>query len=122
MNEQVTFDPNCFGTPEAIGKLATKLSEVMSAVGRIEKRGHNSAFNYDFVLEGDVLGAISKELAARRVALVPYLEDSSAYDQPGRNGALHVAVLRYRFTFIDGDTGASIVARIQSEGLDTQDK
>lgn len=116
------YDPNAFGTPKDIAALATKLSEVMGAIGFIEKKGHNTAFNYDFVREADVLDAIRKELAHRKVAFVPYLEESGSFDQSGKNGALHVAVLRYRFTFYDGDTGASIVARVQSEGLDTQDK
>lgn len=120
--EQATFDPNAFGTPEAIASLAAKIAEVMGAVDRIAKSGHNDHFNYDFARESDVLDAVRKELATRKVALLPYLEESASYENVGRNGTTRVAVTRYRFTFYDGETGASLVARVQSEGMDGQDK
>lgn len=102
--------------------LAAKLAEVMASVDRVAKTGHNATFNYDFVREADVTEAIRKELAARKVIVVPFLESTGTRTMQTRSGTMEITLALYRFTFYDGESDEKIEARVQGEGMDGQDK
>ena len=107
---------------EEARSLIRKLSEVMAAVDRIPKGGHNATFNYDFVRESDVTDAIRSELASRHVMVVPYLETTGTREMKTHSGSMTITLATYRFTFHDGESGETIEARTQGEGMDGQDK
>lgn len=102
--------------------LAAKLAEVMASVDRVAKTGHNATFNYDFVREADVTEAIRKELSARKVIVVPFLESTGTRTMQTRSGTMEITLALYRFTFYDGESDERIEARVQGEGMDGQDK
>ena len=95
-------------------ELYAKLARVMGRLDRIPKRGHNTYFDYDYVLDGDVTDAVREALAAEKVALLANLVGSERQEDR--------TVVTIEFTFVCGDTGASHTCRWQGEAVDKQDK
>ena len=54
--------------------LIVKLAEVMAAVERIPKRGHNDFHHYDYATEADIAATVRAELASRHIMLIPSIE------------------------------------------------
>lgn len=102
--------------------LVSKLAEVMSAVERVAKRGHNDHFHYDFATESDITAAIRKELATRSLMLVPHVESVSWREVPTRAGVNHIACAMVEFTVYDGESDAQLKFRVPGEGQDGGDK
>ncbi len=102
--------------------LVSKLSEVMAAVERVAKRGHNQHFNYDFATESDITAAIRKELAARQIMMVPHVESLTWRQVQTRNGVNDVCCAMVEFNLYDGESGDAMKFRIPGEGQDAGDK
>lgn len=105
-------------TPKNEAKLFAKLAEVMGEVGRVEKRGRNPHFNYDYVTEADLVEAVRSKLAERGVALIPSIEDIT--ERQGGQGIITTA--KVTFTFVDGETGAMFRSTWAGQGEDKSDK
>jgi ERF superfamily protein len=101
-------------------RLVAKLAEVMTAVERIPKRGHNVHFNYDYATEADIVAAIRLELAKRHVMLLPAVT-AMQRDPVGEKGNV-LTTLIMDFTFMDGESGAEITRPWIGAGTDTADK
>jgi hypothetical protein len=102
--------------------LVGKLAEVMAAVERIAKRGHNDHFNYDFVTESDITATIRSEMASRSLMLVPDVQSVSFREVNGRNGIQTIGQVLVKFTVKDGDSGEEFSFQMPGEGQDSGDK
>ena len=112
-------------TDPALAGLAKKLSEVMAAVQRVAKRGRNDFHKYDYATEADIAATVRKELASRRVMLIPQVTAYEVKELPsGKDNKARdpLTILTMTFTFICGDTGARIVSPWVGAGQDGGDK
>ena len=100
--------------------LVRKLAEVMAAVERIPKRGRNSFHNYDYATEGDIAATVRNELAKRHVMLIPAITGMQR-DPVGEKGQV-LTTLTMEFTFLDGETGETLVRPWLGAGTDKEDK
>jgi hypothetical protein len=107
-------------TAPAPRALVCKLAEVMAAVARIPKHGHNDFHNYDYATEADIVAAIRLELAQRHVMLLPAI---TAMDRVavGEKGSV-LTSLTMAFTFYDGDSGETLTRPWLGAGTDKEDK
>lgn len=101
-------------------RLVKKLAEVMAAVERIPKNGHNNFHNYEYATEADIVTAVRKELSSRHVMLIPAVE-AFQRDSVGDKGQV-LTTLVMSFTFIDGETGETITRPWVGAGTDKEDK
>lgn len=108
--------------PSTPKSLVAKLADVMAAVERIPKRGHNTHFNYDFATESDITAAIRKEMAARSLMMVPYVESLTWRTVPTKSGSNDVCCALVAFDIYDGESGAALKLRVAGEGQDSGDK
>ena len=106
-------------------KLFSKMSKVMGRLDRIEKRGHNTFFNYDFVTSDDVLDAVRKAMVAENLAFfVNLLQvetlETGGVDKAGKPKVKHVA--DFEFTIADCETGETLGCVWKGEAMDGEDK
>jgi hypothetical protein len=104
--------------------LITKLAEVMSEVDRVPKSGHNTFHNYDYATEADIVAAVRKGLASRKVMLLNDPIDMK-WEQlpPTKSGQPQKMVtITVIFTFMDGDSGEQLQLRAFGQGSDSGDK
>lgn len=103
--------------------LHTKMSEVMTAIDRIPKRGRNDFHRYDYARETDVSDAIRRELSARGVAvytsstLIEAREWRTVKDKPTL-----IVFVEVSMTFVDGESGEDFTVRGVGSGDDSSDK
>lgn len=106
------------GKPENVAVLVKKLSEVLGNVGHVEKNGRNDYHKYDYATESDILNAVRPELSERGIFLFSSVED---YER-GSSQKDTISIVKMLYTFIDGETGASVTVRYVGEGQDRGDK
>lgn len=94
--------------------LYQKLVEVMTEIGRVEKRGYNDFHKYAYVMESDLMEAVRQRLADRNVLLIPAVESVQHDD------TLTTAVMR--FTFVDAESGEKHEVQWAGTGDDKGDK
>lgn len=105
---------------DALGGKATlyrKIAEVMAAVDRLPKTGWNDFHKYHYVTEADLVEAVRGLLAERQVAILP---SAHTVEWGGPKGT--VTLFRGTFTFVDGETGASVSCKWAGTGDDPSDK
>lgn len=100
--------------------LVSKLAEVMAAVERVPKRGHNAFHKYDYATESDIVATVRKELAARHVMLFPAVT-SERREPVGDKGSV-LTTLTMAFRFVDGESGESLEFPWLGAGSDKEDK
>lgn len=105
--------------------LFKKMSNVMAQLDRIEKRGHNTFFNYDFVTSDDVLQAVRKAMAKEGLAffvnmLCSEIVETGGMDKSGNPKKKHVT--DFEFNIADGETGEVLTCIWKGEALDNEDK
>jgi hypothetical protein len=100
--------------------LTSKLAEVMAAVERIPKNGHNDFFNYDFATEADIVAAVRQELASRHIMLIPAIVGRER-EPVGEKGSV-LTHLDMTFTFYDGESGEEKTFSWLGVGSDKDDK
>lgn len=104
-------------------KLVAKLAEVMASVTHVPKSGVNEAQGYNYARDADVLGAIRKGLAERKIFVTHKITDLKWRQTQGRNGPINVATVYLTCTAHDGETGESMeIASSAGEGMDHGDK
>ena len=106
--------------PTTPTSLVQKLADVMQAVGRVPKHGHNSFHNYDYATEADIAEAIRSELAQRHVILLPAIIESRR-EPVGEKGNV-LTLLKMEFTFLDGESGEQLMRPWMGAGTDKEDK
>jgi len=110
-------------TGEGSPSLVAKLAQVMAAVQRIPKRGHNDFHKYDYATEADIAQAIRDELAQRSIAFLPSVESVQREvitNERGKQSGL--VTLAMTMTFIDGESGQEITRYWAGHGVDPSDK
>ena len=107
-------------TSEQVDAIAKKLAEVMGAVVAIPRSGFNSHHRYHYVTERDLVGAISPELAKRRVAVVVASAQTARRELGGKLGTATSVTLTIRM--ICGDSGQWVQATAVGEGSANDDK
>jgi hypothetical protein len=100
--------------------LARKLAEVMAAVERIPKNGHNSFHNYDYATEADIVAAVRQELALRHIILLPSIVGRTR--EPVGDKGVVLTHLDMEFTFMDGESGEEKTLPWLGAGTDKEDK
>ena len=103
--------------------LVRKLAEVMKEVKYIQKTGYNSFNNYKYATEADVNEKIREVLAERNVIMIPSVKNHSVREHVNRKGHTeYIVTVEVEFTFMDGETGETIVFTTFGEGQDAGDK
>lgn len=103
--------------------LVRKLAEVMAAVDRIPKSGHNNFHNYDYAMEADITSAVRGELAKRHVMLIPSVTKTEFIEGKNAKGNVErIYTVTARFTFHDGESGETIGFDMVGQGSDPSDK
>ena len=110
------------------GALAKKLAGILSQTGRLKKEGHNEHFNYDFITESTLSGAVRDLLAAAGVFLFTSVISQEVREivQPGKQEQGErrtlLTLVTTEHTFVDGDSGESFTVKSQGHSLDNGDK
>ena len=109
--------------PSAPKSLVGKLAEAFDAVGGVEKKGHNSAQNYDHVRATDVTKAVRHELFKRGVIMTADVEKTEWSDfQTNKGSRMTVCRLTVLYTLHDSDSAEKITFHGLGEAFDTGDK
>jgi hypothetical protein len=104
--------------PEKESKLAKslykKLVEIMSEMGRVEKKGYNAFHKYSYVTESDLTDALRDKLASRNIIIIPSLTDVQHEDT--------LTTVRMTFSLIDAESGERHDVAWAGTGDDKSDK
>lgn len=113
-------------TLEAAPKsIAAKLSEVLGAVAQVPKLGKNTAQDYRFARESDLVDMIRPMLAERKLFLHQSLLSQSREPlyQTRSGGTMVLTIIEVAFVWVDGETGEkSDPAVFPGYGADPGDK
>lgn len=104
--------------PNPKARLYAKIANVMADVKRVEKRGRNDHFKYDFVTAEDVKDLVRPLLAKHGLALLPTIEGMERETK----GNQVLTRLTVSFTLACGETGETVTSLWHGEALDNQDK
>jgi hypothetical protein len=106
-------------TPKRL--LASKMVDIMKAVGYIRKSGTNQAQGYKYVMATDVADTVRDEMAKLNVSLVPSQIDVISQELTP-SGKQTLLTLRFTWTLTDGDSGEFICWQSIGTGSDSGDK
>jgi len=103
--------------------LHAKMAEATKNLGGIEKKGHNSFFNYDYVREEDVITAVRKALSEKGVAVYvgSRITETRPWKTPKGKDTL-ITHVEATLTFADGETGETFEITAAGTGDDSSDK
>lgn len=103
--------------------LIIKLTEIMSEVERIPKNGFNTFNKYKYATESDVQDACRKEMAKRKIMMIPDVIDEKTRETKTRKGNIEfISTLTVEYTLIDGESGETLKFKTVGEGQDSGDK
>lgn len=103
--------------------LVRKLANVMGAVERVPKTGHNKFHHYDYATESDITSAVRSAMASEGVVMIPTVETvewSVVETQGGKKERM--CTVNWLFTLLDADSDAKIEFRNIGQGQDSGDK
>ena len=104
-------------------EIGKKMLAIMQDVNYIQKKGFNQTQRYSFAQEADFALAVRERLIEHGVAFVPYLESVEIKEvTTGKGTVMQIVTVAMSFTFIDVDSGESVVVRMGGQGSDTLDK
>ena len=95
--------------------LVTKLTEIMSSIDGVEKKGWNDHHKYAYVMEPELFEAVRGGMAERNLMMVPSITSVERHER----GIVTVHML---YRILDGDSGESIEIPWSSEGQASDDK
>jgi hypothetical protein len=95
-------------------KLVGKLAAILADIPRVEKRGHNSHFKYDYAMEADFLDVVRPLLAAKGIFVTSSI---ASIDRQGE-----ITTVQTRHAFHDSETGEVLEVMGAGQGADKQDK
>jgi hypothetical protein len=116
--------------------LVRKLSEVMAAVGWIEKTGYNEFHRYKYAQEADLVQALRGELAKRQIFIFPSVRkgersqievetmkwDDKAKAKVPNIRKTQLTEIEVDWTFVDGESGEERTITVYGVGEDNVDK
>jgi hypothetical protein len=123
--------------PEAPKRsLVRKLSEVMTAVGWIEKTGFNEFHKYQYAQEADLVNALRGELSKRQVFIFPSVKtcersvlevETMKWDDSQKRKVptvrkTQLTEIAVDWTFVDGESGEERTITVHGVGEDNVDK
>lgn len=109
----------------ANGKLISKLATILGNVDKIQKKGHNTHFNYKFVREADLVEAVRDKLAKDKIFITSSVKKTEVVEMSKvtKNGEIvqyKAGFLYVEYTFRDGETGESFtvegIGEIEQDG------
>lgn len=102
-------------------KIHSKLSEILKAVGYIEKTGTNASQGYKYVQAAAVADKIRDEFAKRSLTMIPANIDvtESGLTPSGKQA---LVTLRVTWQITDGETGEFVTFQSIGSGSDSTDK
>lgn len=104
-------------------KLVVKLSEIMTEVQRIAKRGHNDFHKYDYATESDITAAIREHLAQRKIMILPRVVKWTQHEKTSAKGEIsYLVYTEMVFAITDGETGEVLECPWLGCGEDKGDK
>lgn len=103
--------------------LVRKLCNVMGAIDRVAKTGHNKFHNYDYATESDITAAVRGEMATQGVMLITTIKsvDWQAVETKS-GGKERFCTLAIICRFMDADSADVIEVEGQGQGQDPGDK
>lgn len=103
--------------------LMHKLVEIMDAIERIPKRGHNDFHNYDYALESDIKDVVRKEMSSRNIIMLSHeLSRTATPVTTKKGGQEQIITLEVEYSLFDADTGESTKFVGYGDGQDAGDK
>lgn len=104
-------------------KLLMKMVEVYKQVQYIQKRGHNKFHNYKYATEADVNEKVREELSTRNIIMMPGVVHKELRNTTTKSGNTeYIYRVDMEFTFMDAETGESLMVPMSGEGQDVGDK
>ena len=105
------------------GYLAAKMLNIMAKVGYLQKKGKNSAQNYNYLKEADVVQAIRGAMIEERVFMYTSVRRDNHTVYQTKSGSTQFLVsVTMDVKFVDVDSGESQVCTFCGDGADTGDK
>lgn len=105
----------------ASSSIHKKLSEVLTAVGYIEKSGTNASQGYKYVMAAQVADRVREELSKRGLSIVPANVDVLESTQT-ISGKQSLITLRVTWRITDSETGEFVEFQSVGSGSDSTDK
>lgn len=100
-----------------------KLARIMASLPTLLPEGKNQHFNYKFIKDTQISGAIRPRMAAERLMVIPnVLAEEWVELVTSKGGKSHLTKLTVEFTVIDGDSGDQISGVGIGYGDDAGDK
>lgn len=106
------------GPADAQVQLLQKLHSIAKAIAYVEKRGRNTSQNYNFASATDVLRDTRRHLLRRKVLVIPAVVPGSIQHLTETGGRSFVTTFDAVYTFMDVETGASLVIPWVGAGAD----
>ena len=120
MNDMVIIPPDELQLKQ---RLAVKIAKVMAAVSHVEKKGTNSAQNYKFAAEGDVLAQLRPAMIEHGLVWIPGITSTGVSHQvQGKNGMREILKADLTIDLIDTETGYSFTTHWTGLGEGGDDK
>lgn len=101
-------------------RLTAKLVEIIKDLPMVEKRGRNDFHHYNYAMEVDFLEAVRPRLTERGI-LMSMSVDSIEVTNKGEKGGM-ITTIKTTHTFIDSETGETLVFHGAGQGEDKGDK
>ena len=103
--------------------IASKLAAVMGEIDYIPKTGKNTAQNYAYATDAEISDKVRTAMTKHGVVMIPRVTSHSIREITTQKGnTLTINTVEMEFTFIDKDSGESVVAATVGEGMDSGDK
>jgi len=103
--------------------LFAKMALILKSIERIPKRGRNPHFNYDYVLDADVLESVRNQFAEHGIAFFVSVADFRQETRTSSRGNDTIkTIVGIDATFADAESGESFTVRWIGEADDQQDK
>jgi hypothetical protein len=114
------------GLPAPPKSIVMKLIAILDEVGNVEKRGKNTAQNYAFARESDLVDKVRPIMAREHLFLHQTVSNVEVLDAGETRGGSknRLVTVEMTFTWIDADTGEAwpVPAMFPGHGMDTGDK
>lgn len=106
----------------AVRPVIVKLARIMAELPELKPEGENKHFNYRFIKDTQISGALRSRLARERIMIISDVVEESSIEIPTKSGKSNLTKLKVLFTAIDGDSGDSVSGHGFGYGDDAGDK
>lgn len=103
--------------------LAEKLATIAGKLTYVQKKGRNTAQNYNYVQDADVLEIVKPLFAEAKIITLPrfeVIENATVSTATGKPACR--VTLELNLTFKDAETGEELTVTTIGQGIDSQDK